>query len=92
MCTPASRTAFVISDTEPDGTEVFQFFILMIDSLTLSMSIKITPFCLSETNYSYPMQIGVQKLFMKAFPSYCLFLITNGQHIIFLKHYSPVIS
>ena len=79
MCTPASRTVFVISDTEPDGTEVFQFFILLIDSLTLSMTIKIrTPFCLSETNYSYPMQIGVQKLLMITFPSYCLFLITNG--------------
>ena len=86
MCTPASRTAFVISDTEPDGTEAFQFFILLIDSLTLSMSIKITPFCLSETNYSYPMQIGVQKLFMKALPVFSLSQTANTSYFLSTTH------
>ena len=34
ISTPASRGVFTISDTTPDSTAVFPFFMLLIDSLT----------------------------------------------------------
>ena len=37
---PASRAVFTISDTTPDSPAAYQSFILLIDSLTLSLSIK----------------------------------------------------
>ena len=40
MSSPASFAAFTVSDTRPDGPEAFSFFILLFDSLTMSVSIK----------------------------------------------------
>ena len=37
---PASRAVFTISDTTPDSPAAYQSFILLIDSLTMSLSIK----------------------------------------------------
>ena len=40
MPTPASLTAFIISDTKPGGPAAFPFFYLLIDSLNKSLPNK----------------------------------------------------
>ena len=40
MPTPASLTAFIISDTKPDGPAAFPYFYLLIDSLNKSLPNK----------------------------------------------------
>ena len=40
MSTPAAAVAVTTSDTPPGDPAAFPFFILLIDSLTMSLSIK----------------------------------------------------
>ena len=40
MPTPVSPTTFTISDTKPDGLALFPFFILLTDSLIMSLSVE----------------------------------------------------
>ena len=59
MSTPVSPTAFTISDTTHNGAAAFPFFISLIDSLAISVSIKrdtpltVSIFLIFITDYQY---------------------------------------
>ena len=81
MSTPASPATFTISDTTRDSPAAFPFFILLIDALTMSLSIKQgTPLAVSAPD--------------KVFPSHANFVIKSFHDNIFkvfsyLYHYLP---
>ena len=55
MPTPAFPVAFTISDNTPDGRAAFPFLILLIDFLTMSLSIKRgTPLTISVLDKLFP--------------------------------------
>ena len=56
ISTPASTTVFTISDATPDSRRAFPFFVLLIDSLTLSLSTEQVMLVIISANYSCPMQ------------------------------------
>lgn len=65
--------AFIVSDTTPDSPAAFSFFILLIDSLNMALSVKRGALLtVSTRKTSYETKILCSKLCVITFPSYFL--------------------